>query len=152
LNINKIDNESLARIGATCLLQLVMTNGFKFDGEMWTLCCDKFQLILDKNIPSELLSTPAPLASSIGGNQHPSQQSPQEEKETLESDAGASSNVTATEEDSNAQQANKQPKLPSNQGNQQGKIATPSKNLQSNSDATKGQNQNREDQGQSRIH
>ncbi|PRP78307.1 brefeldin A-inhibited guanine nucleotide-exchange protein [Planoprotostelium fungivorum] len=50
------ENESLARIGATCFLQLVMTNGTKFDEEMWTLVCTKLSHILENNSPVELTS------------------------------------------------------------------------------------------------
>jgi hypothetical protein len=35
------DNESLARIGATSFLQLVMDNGSKLDDEMWTSICTR---------------------------------------------------------------------------------------------------------------
>jgi hypothetical protein len=49
------DNESLARIGSTYFLQLVMTNGTKFNEEMWTSVCAKLQFILNKNSPEEVL-------------------------------------------------------------------------------------------------
>jgi len=52
------ENESLARIGATCFLQLVMTNGAKFDEQMWSLVCNKLSHILENNSPSELTAKP----------------------------------------------------------------------------------------------
>jgi brefeldin A-inhibited guanine nucleotide-exchange protein len=51
-----LDNESLARIGATCFLQLVMTNGPKFNEDMWTAVCTSLSQILEKNTPRELLT------------------------------------------------------------------------------------------------
>eukprot|EP01117_Protostelium_nocturnum_P012512 TRINITY_DN4612_c0_g1_i4.p1 TRINITY_DN4612_c0_g1~~TRINITY_DN4612_c0_g1_i4.p1 ORF type:complete len:1640 (+),score=303.31 TRINITY_DN4612_c0_g1_i4:223-5142(+) len=49
------ENESLATIGATCFLQLVMTNGSRFDDAMWTLVCSRLAHILENNSPTELL-------------------------------------------------------------------------------------------------
>lgn len=66
LLLHHIDNESLARIGATCFLQLVMTNGPKFDEEMWGLVCASLSQILNKNTPKELLNNDE---SSNGENQ-----------------------------------------------------------------------------------
>eukprot|EP01114_Cavostelium_apophysatum_P013913 TRINITY_DN3475_c0_g1_i1.p1 TRINITY_DN3475_c0_g1~~TRINITY_DN3475_c0_g1_i1.p1 ORF type:complete len:1736 (+),score=542.67 TRINITY_DN3475_c0_g1_i1:271-5478(+) len=45
------DNESLARIGATCFLQLVITNGPKFTESMWASLCNKLAQVLDRNSP-----------------------------------------------------------------------------------------------------
>jgi brefeldin A-inhibited guanine nucleotide-exchange protein len=68
------ENESLARIGATCFLQLVMTNGNKFDEEMWTLVCTRLAYILENNAPVELIQTEqqqtgSTTAANSGGDQ-----------------------------------------------------------------------------------
>jgi len=51
------DNESLARIGATCLLQLVMTDGPKFSDDQWTIVCNRFGHVLDQNTARELVDS-----------------------------------------------------------------------------------------------
>jgi len=66
------ENESLARIGATCFLQLVMTNGNKFDEEMWSLVCIRLSHILENNSPLELTTNSAEFQKIISSDTPPS--------------------------------------------------------------------------------
>ena len=50
------ENESLARIGATCLLQFVVANAGRWDSGKWWTICATFLHVLENNTCSELLA------------------------------------------------------------------------------------------------
>ena len=58
------ENQHLASIGTTCLLQLVMLNGMKWTDNMWTRICFTIQYIITCNRSVELLSLVGPSSSS----------------------------------------------------------------------------------------
>eukprot|EP01102_Stenamoeba_stenopodia_P013643 TRINITY_DN4457_c0_g1_i1.p1 TRINITY_DN4457_c0_g1~~TRINITY_DN4457_c0_g1_i1.p1 ORF type:complete len:1012 (-),score=220.65 TRINITY_DN4457_c0_g1_i1:165-2924(-) len=51
-----LDNENLASIGSTCLLQLVMSNGSKWTHEMWSIICVALDHIIRNNLPIQLFN------------------------------------------------------------------------------------------------
>lgn len=92
------DNESLARIGATCLLLLGMGNGPKFTEEQWTLVCTKFSTILTSNIPRELMNTEETtegLGSSKSKSTQKTEESTQEVESSLEQTGESDAHSTA---------------------------------------------------------
>jgi hypothetical protein len=63
------DNESLARIGTTSFLQLIINTGKKADVEKWTLLCKSFYHVITKTIPineiQELMNAETPQEASL---------------------------------------------------------------------------------------
>ncbi len=72
------ENESLARIGCTCLVELVITKGLSWSGAQWDTICGVLEFIIRHNLPARLVnadlaadaiaagsSTPAPSMADV---------------------------------------------------------------------------------------
>jgi len=51
------ENESLARIGVTCFLQMVMANALKFNEEMWAMVCGRLHQMIQHNTARDLINS-----------------------------------------------------------------------------------------------
>eukprot|EP00088_Acartia_fossae_P042319 TRINITY_DN4441_c0_g1_i14.p1 TRINITY_DN4441_c0_g1~~TRINITY_DN4441_c0_g1_i14.p1 ORF type:complete len:745 (+),score=106.26 TRINITY_DN4441_c0_g1_i14:152-2236(+) len=66
------DNEQLARSGISCLENLVLSNGDKFNADSWDSLCQCLHDLFSSTTPSQLLTwSPAPHTSSMSSSPRP---------------------------------------------------------------------------------